>query len=601
MQKPIFLALLAASLLSSAGAAEPTPAIDWQPWSAAVFERAKKENRLVLLDLGAVWCHWCHVMDDLTYRDPEVLRLLRERYIAVRVDQDARPDLANRYEDYGWPATIVFKADGSELAKRRGYLPPKPMASMLQAYIDDPTPGPSVEPEGALTAAPEAALTAEQRAAARGRFIAAYDAGHGGWGEVHHYLNWNALELCLTEGAAGEAAIEKMARQTLTSGLKLIDPVWGGVYQYSTDGDWDHPHFEKMMPFQAENLRILAFAATLWNEPRWLAAAQQIRGYLKTFLTSPDGAFYTSQDADVVPGEHSADYFALDDAARRARGIPQIDRHIYARENGLAITGLCALYGASGDATCLAEAHRAAAWVLENRALSGGGFRHDEKDASGPFLADTLAMGRAFLALYTVTAERLWLTRAAEAAAFIGAKFRAPIGFHAAAEGPAGTLPPKPQVDENIMLVRFANLLHHHTGDAGQRGLAEHALRYLAAPAVVETLGYGTSGLLLADRELRTEPAHITVVGRKDAPAAQALFAAARRDAPPAARLEWLDAREGPLPRADIPYPELPEPAAFLCAEGRCSRPLQTPAQLTAKLAGLRRLSALSGLGKSSP
>ena len=120
-------------------------AIDWQPWSDEVFERAKRENRFVLLDLGAVWCHWCHVMDETTYRDPRVAQLIGQRYVAVRVDQDARPDLANRYEDYGWPATIVFAADGSEIVKRRGYQRPMEMSSMLQAIIDDPTPGPSVQ------------------------------------------------------------------------------------------------------------------------------------------------------------------------------------------------------------------------------------------------------------------------------------------------------------------------------------------------------------------------------------------------------------------------------------------------------------------------
>ena len=105
--------------------------ISWQPWSEDIFKRAAAERKLVLLDLGAVWCHWCHVMDEMTYTDPQVIALLREKYIAVRVDQDARPDLSNRYEDYGWPATIIFKWDGSELAKRRGYIPPKPMALSL--------------------------------------------------------------------------------------------------------------------------------------------------------------------------------------------------------------------------------------------------------------------------------------------------------------------------------------------------------------------------------------------------------------------------------------------------------------------------------------
>ena len=563
--------------------------IAWQPWSDAIFERAKAEKRFVLLDLGAGWCHWCHVMDEMTYADPKVIALIRAKYIAVRVDQDARPDLANRYEDYGWPATIIFNTDGSELVKRRGYIPPKPMASLLQAVIDDPTPGPSVAPEPVIAASAESALGKEQRTAMRAAFIRAYDNKRGGWGDSHKYLHWDALEYCITEGAAGDAAMKRMAHQTLTAGRKLIDPVWGGVYQYSTDGDWDHPHFEKIMPFQAENIRILAMASAQWNEPQWLGLAQKNRGYLRDFLTSPDGAFYTSQDADVVPGKHSGEYFALGDAARRKLGIPRVDQNIYARENGLVITGLAALHAASGDAGSIEDARRAAEWIVSHRALPGGGFRHGEKDAAGPYLADTLAMARAFLALYTVTAERRWLVRAEEAAAFMESHFHSALGFATAAAAAGAPLKPKAQVDENVALVRFANLLHAHTGKPAHRTMAEHAMRYLASPMVVENQGYGTSGILLADRALRTEPAHITVVGGKDDPAARALFTAALRSAPPMSRLEWFDHREGPLPRTDVEYPKLDTAAAFLCADGSCSRPMNTPGELAEKLSKLKR------------
>jgi uncharacterized protein len=75
--------------------------IEWRPWSDSVFAEAKQEGRFVLLDLGTGWCHWCHVMEEVTYRDPAVIELIRKRYIAVRVDADSRPDLSNRYEDYG--------------------------------------------------------------------------------------------------------------------------------------------------------------------------------------------------------------------------------------------------------------------------------------------------------------------------------------------------------------------------------------------------------------------------------------------------------------------------------------------------------------------
>lgn len=580
------LAVLAAILLTATTAAPPAPvpAIEWQPWSDAIFAKAKAENRFVLLDLGAVWCHWCHVMDETTYRDPAVIALLRARYIAVHVDQDARPDLANRYEDYGWPATIVFNTDGSEIVKRRGYMPPKEMASLLQAIIDDPTPGPSVEPEKPITLAAAALLGAAQRAQLRENFVAAYDSERGGWGDVHKYLNWDALEYCLAEAARGDARMEQMARQTLTAGLKLIDPAWGGVYQYSTDGDWDHPHFEKIMPFQAENLRVFALAYTRWGEAKWLEAAQQIRGYLKSFLTSPDGAFLTSQESDVVQGEHSGEYFMLDDAARRARGIPRIDRHIYARENGLAITGLAALYATGGDAACLDEMRRAAEWIIAHRALPGGGFRHDEKDVAGPYLADNLAMARAFLQLYAVTAERPWLQRAEETAVFIDAKFRGAHGFVTAASASASALPAKPQVDENVVLARFANLLHRYSGKASHRQIAEHAMRFLAAPEIVDSRGFGGSGILLADAELHDEPLHITIVGAKDDAVAKALFSAALKQPASFARIEWWDPREGPLPNTDVPYPELPKAAAFLCANGSCSSPIQDPKELAQRL-----------------
>ncbi|MBL8744186.1 MAG: DUF255 domain-containing protein, partial [Myxococcales bacterium] len=98
-------------------------AFDWYPYAPESFARAKQEGKLILLDGAAEWCHWCHVMDATTYRDPEVGRILKERFITIRIDVDARPDLAERYGEWGWPATIIMNADAVELGKLRGYLP----------------------------------------------------------------------------------------------------------------------------------------------------------------------------------------------------------------------------------------------------------------------------------------------------------------------------------------------------------------------------------------------------------------------------------------------------------------------------------------------
>jgi uncharacterized protein YyaL (SSP411 family) len=195
-------------------------------------------------------------MDEITYRDPKVIELIRSHYVAVLVDEDSRPDLSNRYEDYGWPATIVFGADRGEIVKRRGYIPPRPMASMLQAIIDDPTPGPSVVPEGDLTPSKEAALTGDARKKLRQVLVDAYDHGNQGWGTVQKWLDWDIIEYFMAETLRGDKAFERMARETLAAQLNLMDPAWGGVYQYSTGGDWQHPHFEKIMQMQAEDLRI---------------------------------------------------------------------------------------------------------------------------------------------------------------------------------------------------------------------------------------------------------------------------------------------------------------------------------------------------------
>ena len=581
MHKTVWMAALLLTCPDLARAQETgTGGIAWRDWSAEVFAQAAGEKRFVLLDLGAVWCHWCHVMDETTYRDPKVIELLARRYLAVRVDQDSRPDLSNRYEDYGWPATIIFAADGTELVKFAGYIPPLRMASLLQGVIDDPTPGPSATQDEAAFGT-ETVLSPTLRAELEGQLVARYDRGHGGWAFAKKFLDWDAVEYSLARAATGDHDAEARARETLDKQRTLIDPVWGGVYQYSDHGDWDHPHFEKLAQFQAENLRLFAEAYARWHEPVHLQAARDIHRYLRAFLTSPEGASYVSQDADLVRGEHGGDYFALGDAERRRRGLPRVDTHLYARETGWVATALVALHAATGEAEPLSQGRRAAEWILANRALEGGGFRHDAHDVAGPYLGDTLAAARAFLALHAATGERAFLQHAEQAVGFIDRTFRAEAGFLTATSRSA-LEPARPQRDENIQLARLANLLFHYTGKAEHRRVAERAMRYLAVPEIATR--FETGGVLLADLELRTEPLHMTVVGPRHDSGTQSLLRAAAAIAVPYKRIELLDAREGPLPRSDVIYPRLSRPAAFLCTEGRCSAPSFSAEELLSRL-----------------
>lgn len=563
--------------------------IQWQQWDAGLFDQAKSQKRFVLLDLEAVWCHWCHVMEKTTYHDPRVVKLLKDFYIPVRVDQDANPDLSNRYGDWGWPATIIFAADGSELVKMRGYLPPERMISLLEAVIKDPTPGPSVVAPPNITSARSPFLSQRQRDKLTQRFVEFYDEKNGGWGRLHKYIDTDAMDYALSRSERGSDKFEQMARHTFNAARHLLDPEWGGVYQYSDALNWQTPHYEKIMWFQAQYMRQYAQAFARWGNKKDLAAAQAIAQYLLKFWTSPDSAFYTSQDADVDDTMPGHKFYKLTRSERETYGRePRIDKSIYARENGWAIQGLVALYNVTNNDALLDQAMRAARYVLKNRKLAGGGFRHGSNDRGGPFLGDTLAMARAALDLFAATGDREWLRVATDAGHFIGKTFKQPKGGFVTAAIPAARTgvfnSPVRTLEEQPRTTRFFNLLFRYTGVNKFQLLAEHGLKYMAADAFVNA-ERPLPGLLLAEYESANQPVHITVIGSKHSPDAQRLHAAARRYPALYKQIDWWDRSEGSLPHSDVTYPELDRPAAFACANGICSLPVFSPGELSASVA----------------
>ncbi len=504
--------LLAALVFSlwipaTAWAGEPS-GITWRDWDASVFAKAKAERKLVIVDLEAVWCHWCHVMDERTYGDPRVVALLEEHFLAIKVDQDARPDIANRYEDWGWPATILFDPDGKEIAKLAGFVRPNRMVSLLKAFIADPTPGPSISEPPAITWAKTATLSDEQRKALRARERRQFDDTYGSWGRYHKFLQAEGVEYLLHRARAGDRQAERDALKTLDAQLQLLDPVWGGVYQYSDSGVWTNPHFEKIMTFQAANIRAYAKAAGQLGYPRFLAAAESIEKYLEDFLTSPRGAFYVSQDADLVQGRHAADYYARDDAGRRAPGTPKVDTSVYSLQNGLAIEALAHLYKVNANPATLARAERAARFIVHYRLNGDGTFRHGEADEAGPFLGDSLAMADAFLALHQATNDAYWLglaiqTADAITATFVDATSDTP-GLRTEsvrAKRAVATLAPVIQREENVKAARFFAALAKTTSDARFEKTRDVAARYLYTEAIA--LGFGAYEILLVDLESR--------------------------------------------------------------------------------------------------
>jgi len=220
----------------------------WERWSPDVFARAARERRFLLVDGAAEWCHWCHVMDETTYRDAEVGQALRDRFIAIRVDIDERPDLAERYGDWGWPATILLSPDAEELGKFRGYLPPERLREILAETVaagaTAQSASPAIAPPARREALPWIAALAVRD---MDRF---FDDDHGGWGFRNKAPIGDNVVFELRRAAHGDERAAARARLTLDHQRAILDPVWGGIYQYSVGGDWNEPHYEKLITYQ---------------------------------------------------------------------------------------------------------------------------------------------------------------------------------------------------------------------------------------------------------------------------------------------------------------------------------------------------------------
>lgn len=553
-----------------AAAAAPPDNVLWQSWSTDTFEQAQEQNKPIYLYLEAVWCHWCHVFQHETLNKPAIAAQLNKDFIPVRVDHDAQPALADRYRAWGWPAQIWFAPDGSESAKRSGHIGPERFTALLDEIAANPkAEHKDKSDDNAVADSPYLNKDVRERIVEMHK--SAYDSKEGGLRLNKKFLDAGSVEYAMWRGRHNDPAGDRRARKTLDAAIQLIDPVWGGVYQYSVHGNWNEPHYEKLMRSQARYLRIYSLAYLQYDDPNYRKALFAVRDYLANFLQSPEGGFYTSQDADLIPGQKAHGYFKLDDKKRRARGLPKVDRHRYTDANGSAIEGLAEVYAATGDKKSLNMATRAANWIEQNRALADGGYRHGATD-DHVYMSDNLAMGRAYLALHRATGQRKYLKLAQAAADFMATKFkRETAGFDSALQS-AGPLMPQPDLDTNTEAVRFYNLLSHYTGNKTYRQLAEHGMRYLAVPARA-TGRIDESAILLADIELSQNPVHLTIVGAKDAKVSAQLYRAALGVPGWYRRVEWWDRSQGPLAHADVNYPDLGQPAAFFCEDKRCSLP----------------------------
>jgi len=572
--------------------AEP---VQWADWSRATFDRAQRDDRLLLINVVAEWCHWCHVMEETTYADPEVAALLAEHFVTIRVDSDARPDVAERYRAWGWPATGILSPDAQPLVELRGFKTPTKFAALLRSLIADKNAGTlaRVTPAKPQTSAAHAdSALVDLASAATAQLDGFYDPNAGGWGRVQKYPFHGPLEHAMTRTSLRPHEDWRAAvALTLGGEAQLIDPVWGGMYQYSLRKVWTRPHYEKITRVQAGAIASFAMASRMLEDPQWLAGAYAVTEYMRETMRDDQGAFYTSQDADVRVGHEIAvegiEYFALDNAQRRALGTPRVDDHVYADLNGFMILALTDLYRATADPAVLRDATQATAAILATHRTVSGGFVHDAADAPDGllYLRDQATMGRALLGLYTVTGDRSYRDMAQATADYVLTHLSADSGgFYAQTVDPeaVGALASRRRpLEENALAARMLlDLDRLLDGDGTQSTHYAQAAR-AALRAVGGRDGVAERGRIIGEYVLALESAmmttvDVTVVGTPKDPATQALLSAALAHFEPRAVVELSAPGER--------YPDTGSAAVFVCTTTACSSPTRDPAKVAGQI-----------------
>ncbi|HET7585578.1 MAG TPA: thioredoxin domain-containing protein [Gemmatimonadaceae bacterium] len=336
--------------------------VDWYPWGSEALERARREDRPILLSIGYAACHWCHVMERESFEDPDTARLMNDLFVNIKVDREERPDLDAIYMNAvqamtghgGWPMTVFLTPDGVPFVGGT-YFPPDDRRGMpsfrrvLRAVHDAYT-----NRRGDVDRAAEAlrelydrarepargtgTLTPAMLEDARRALVDQADAEHGGFGGAPKFPNAMALDFLLRcwrrtgDEEAREVVVRSM-RAMVRGGI--FDQVGGGFHRYAVDARWLVPHFEKML---YDNALLARLAIHLWQvtgDAEMRAAAESTVAWLRREMMSPDGAFAASLDADSE-GEEGRFYLWTADEMRDVLGddAPLVERYFGVTQEG---------------------------------------------------------------------------------------------------------------------------------------------------------------------------------------------------------------------------------------------------------------------------
>jgi uncharacterized protein YyaL (SSP411 family) len=301
--------------------------VHWQEWGDEVFALARTLDRPIYLDIGAIWCHWCHEIDRESYDNPAIAALINELFIPVKVDRDVRPDIDKRYQTAvaeligggGWPLTVFLTPEGDVFYGGTYQLPEtlrKVLPQVAEGYRKDRdrvrfTARSLRERVAALSGGRAATLSADLIRTVVDDIRRNFDNAGGGFSPAPKFPMGNALALLVSRHAqTGDRRLLEMVTRTLDEMADggIRDQLSGRFHRYATDRSWRLPHFEVMLYTQAEALAAYLDAYALTRQERYRRVAEDLLSVIKTTFSGPDGGFYASQDADAFPDDDGSYY-----------------------------------------------------------------------------------------------------------------------------------------------------------------------------------------------------------------------------------------------------------------------------------------------------
>jgi uncharacterized protein YyaL (SSP411 family) len=566
-------------------------------WGEAPFKKALAENKPVFLDVGTEWCTACNLMEEKTYTDPEIIKLINENFVTIKADAEAQPDVGARFLEWGWPALIFLDKNGNQLMALQGNRQPGIFKEIVNEFLVDFKSG-KLKPQDNdffSSEKPDKSELGKLYRKAYDQLNYYYDTSYYGWGYVLKIPLYQPVEASfwLNKNVKGSKDLPK-ALNSLRQYAKISDRICGGVYFGCSSGrSWKGAAPEKRTEYQGGVMHNYAEAYEATGDKKWLAEAELLHSYLKNFMLSKeDGLYYNSQEEyidlkDLNKVISPEKYFTLSAAERAVYGYPPIDKTIYTDINFRIVKAYLKMYEATSNKEYLETAIATANIICKKALQKDGWFKTvienknsvkrmrelptDSAQKNIIYMKPQAQAAVAMLQLYQFTGDTTWLDKCKTLTKVVNEKLwdKENGGYFSTDLKPVtlgGRSTATKVLAENAIFSRFLIEYGDLEDDDASIKMAEASLRSVGVDKIMENEERLIGDLVLALNKLMKHHLVFTIVSA---------------DPNSEETKKLLDVVEhyyhpGKLFKVEKPghYPDQGKPALFICNTSVCSTPI---------------------------